>query len=263
MEKSGFDLSGNEPDIFSDQEKVDKQSFVPAYAQLAAIIRRRISDGTYAPGSRLPSESATAKSFGVSAMTARQAVGVLVEEGLVNRVQGRGTFVNRLEVTTSNFGLDSLRKVFQQQEKLEVRIIKATIEAASTGLCEIFGLAPESSVVLVERVIYYEKAPFTYQVGYARFDPESPIVETMLDTDVLTGLFFEKGHSSFMKGELRLLPTTIDSREAEYLQAPEGENVFKLEHIFYDFNNTPSAFGWFIISPDKMPLTSRVGVWNE
>ncbi len=247
----------------SQEEKLDKRSHVPAYAQLAQILRQRISGEIYTSGSRLPSEAAIAKSFKVSAMTVRQAVGVLVNEGLVERIQGRGTFVKRLDVATSRFRLDSFRSFLTDHENVEVRILKATIEKARGKVQEALGLAVDDPIVVVERVILHRAEPLTLQVGYAVFDPESPVVENMLDTQVLTDLFSQESRGSFMKGELWLLPDSLSERQAALLGADVGANVFRLEHIFYDFAGRPAAYGWFLVTPDKMQLSTRVGVWNE
>jgi DNA-binding GntR family transcriptional regulator len=263
MVRSFFDRSQITPKESDKEEKIDKRSYLPAYVQLAGILKQRISSGTYQPGSRLPSEASLAKDFGLSAMTARQAVGVLAEEGLVKRVQGSGTFVQRVGVAASNFGLDALRDVFMDKDHLDVRILKATVESAAGAPCKALGVAHDERLVVVERLILHQDHPFTIQVGYARFDPESPIVETMLDAKMLTGLFFENGPSCFMKGELRLLPACFNQKEAELLNSVPGACAFKLEHIFYDFTNQPASFGWFLVSPEKMPLISKVGVWNE
>ena len=261
MVRSFFDQSHVAPTIA--EEKIDKKSYLPAYVQLANILKQRISSGIYQPGNRMPAEASLAKHFGLSAMTARQAVGVLAEEGLVKRVQGSGTFVRRIGVATSHFGLDALRDVFMDKDHLDVRILKATVESAGGAACRALGVANGERLVVVERLILHQDQPFTIQVGYARFDPESPIVETMLDTKMLTGLFFESGPSCFMKGELRLLPAFFNQKEAELLNSVTGACAFKLEHIFYDFSDQPASFGWFTVSPEKMPLISKVGVWNE
>ena len=65
------------------------------YLQLADILRERIADGTYAPGEKIPPLLDLQAEFGLSSMTVRRAVGVLVDEGLLVRVPGRGTFVTR------------------------------------------------------------------------------------------------------------------------------------------------------------------------
>lgn len=263
MASSFFNRPRTGPMESDAKEKIDKQNYLPAYIQLASILKRRISSGIYQPGSRLPSEASLAKHFGLSAMTARQAVGVLAEEGLVKRVQGSGTFVQRIGVTTSHFGLAALRDVLMDKDHLDVRILKATVESAKGAPCQALDVAKGERLVVVERLILHQGHPFSIQVGYARFDPTSPIVETMLDTKMLTGLFFEEGPSCFMKGELRLLPACFNQKEAELLNSKTGAFAFKLEHIFYDFSDQPASFGWFIVSPEKMPLISKVGVWNE
>jgi GntR family transcriptional regulator len=65
------------------------------YEQLAAILRERITDGTYPPGSRIPPIQALEAESGLSNMTVRRAVRLLVDEGLVITRPSRGTFVAR------------------------------------------------------------------------------------------------------------------------------------------------------------------------
>ena len=62
---------------------------------MAALIRKRIHDGEYVPGERLPSIEGLAQTFHVAVITIRQALALLEDEGLIERQQGRGTFVAR------------------------------------------------------------------------------------------------------------------------------------------------------------------------
>jgi GntR family transcriptional regulator len=84
MAGSFFNRPHSAPGEPGENEKIDKKSYLPAYVQLANILKQRISSGIYQPGNRLPSEASLAKHFGLSAMTARQAVSVLAEEGWSN-----------------------------------------------------------------------------------------------------------------------------------------------------------------------------------
>ncbi len=249
-----------QPDI---PKKVDKRSPIPAYAQLATILRSSISQGIYSPGERLPSESALAKAHGVSAMTARQAVSVLEDERLIRRIQGKGTYVRKIQVTTTTFSLDALREVFADQENLSVRIISSRVDKNVGVAHEFLRLTPGQPVILVERIVFYKNKPFTMHVSYATVDPKSPTVESMLDTAVLTELLSKEGYSRFKRGVLRLLPTQLGNREADLLELDEGHPVFRLEHYFYDFKNQPAAIGWFFIAPEAMPLVSKIGIWDE
>ena len=65
----------------------------PKYHRVADELRRQITSGEYAPGDRLPSETALVDQFRVSLPTIRQAIGVLRAEGLLDSRHGIGTFV--------------------------------------------------------------------------------------------------------------------------------------------------------------------------
>jgi GntR family transcriptional regulator len=252
----------NESPLSADR-KIDKRARLPAYAQLADILRTRISQGQYSPGKRLPAEAALAKEHGVSAMTARQAVSVLETEGLVRRAQGKGTFVRKIRVSASSFELDALADALADKDNVTVRILKATIKKRPGMEKEVLNLQPDQPVVEVERLILHRDEPFTLHLSFNNFDPKSPTVESMLDTVVLTELIFQEGYSNFKRGVLHLLPTLLSEREAELLNLERNAPGFKLEHLFYDFDNKPAAFGWFIVSHEKMPIVSKIGIWDE
>jgi DNA-binding GntR family transcriptional regulator len=66
---------------------------VPLYEQVRSVLRERIAAGTYAPGDRLPSESALAAEFEVHRLTVRRALEELAREGIVVARKGSGTYV--------------------------------------------------------------------------------------------------------------------------------------------------------------------------
>jgi DNA-binding GntR family transcriptional regulator len=72
---------------------IDPTARIPPYRQLAEIIRGRIEAGEYPRGSRLPSEADFMEEFEVGRNTARRAVAVLRELGVVETVATRGTYV--------------------------------------------------------------------------------------------------------------------------------------------------------------------------
>ena len=61
--------------------------------QIANIIRQRIASGEYRASSRLPSESVLRKAYNVSPMTIRRSINLLLDQGVVDTIQGSGTFV--------------------------------------------------------------------------------------------------------------------------------------------------------------------------
>jgi GntR family transcriptional regulator len=72
---------------------VDHDAKTPVYLQIAAILRDRIQRGEIPPGRPVPSETQLMGEHGVARLTARKAVRVLADEGLVEVVRGRGAYV--------------------------------------------------------------------------------------------------------------------------------------------------------------------------
>jgi DNA-binding GntR family transcriptional regulator len=73
--------------------KYDPLAPVPRYRQIAAIIRERIESGQLEPNRPIPSEVQIENEFGVARATARRAVAVLRDEGLIVTVPGMGSYV--------------------------------------------------------------------------------------------------------------------------------------------------------------------------
>jgi GntR family transcriptional regulator len=67
---------------------------IPLYVQVANALRRSIDFGKWSPGERLPSLEELAAEFRVARVTAREAIGILVRDGLVWRRQGSGTYIS-------------------------------------------------------------------------------------------------------------------------------------------------------------------------
>jgi DNA-binding GntR family transcriptional regulator len=74
-------------------EKIDPTGPTAPYVQIAAAVRRRIERGDFPVNSRIPTESDLVATFEVARTTARRAIALLREEGLVYTVPQRGTFV--------------------------------------------------------------------------------------------------------------------------------------------------------------------------
>ncbi|MGH7067952.1 MAG: GntR family transcriptional regulator [Acetobacteraceae bacterium] len=70
------------------------RSPIPLYIQVATLLRNRIAEGKFRPGQKIPALDALEQEFAVARVTVRQAVELLEKEGIVQRQQGRGTFVS-------------------------------------------------------------------------------------------------------------------------------------------------------------------------
>ena len=100
----------------------------PIYQQLADLLREKIADGEYVLGDALPSERAMADRYGISHLTVRKSFALLEEEGLLIRIQGKGTFV-----TIPRISMD-MNKIQGFRSFLEDKGVHVTNEVLHCGL---------------------------------------------------------------------------------------------------------------------------------
>ena len=74
---------------------IDPEAATPLWRQLADILRAQIESGALPVGRVMPSESTLSQQHGLARGTVVKALDALEREGLVERIQGRGTFVRR------------------------------------------------------------------------------------------------------------------------------------------------------------------------
>lgn len=75
---------------------INRHSPVPLYYQVESLLREQLATGRFTEGTPLPTEETFVRRLGVSRITVRRAMERLVQEGLIYRVPGRGTFINPL-----------------------------------------------------------------------------------------------------------------------------------------------------------------------
>lgn len=112
----------------------------PLWLQLKHVLRDHITF-QLSPGARIPSEAALCRHYGLARMTVRQSITALVNEGLVGRQQGRGSFVlaTRLAIPPSD-DAHFLDDGFEATGGLSVRLVDRTIEAPPRWIRELLGL---------------------------------------------------------------------------------------------------------------------------
>jgi GntR family transcriptional regulator len=244
-------------------DQIDRDSYEPAYAQLVGILRRQIAAGVFRPGDRLPSEAELCRRYGVSPMTVRRVINILAEQGVVVTAQGRGTFVKSLELGTATFDLDGLQRLFRDGAETSVKILEARMASADERAARKLAVEPGRRLVYIRRLISRHGEPLLCHREYLVYDPTRPVVEGEMEVTSLQGLFDGSGGSPLKRGDLAIEATVLTEEEARLLESPAGAPAFRLEHIFYDFDDRPVSWGWFICPGSRLRFTTIVGLHSE
>ena len=235
----------------------------PAYARLAGSIKHMIASGEYQPGSKIPSEATISRTYGLSPMTVRQAVGLLVEQGLLRRVHGSGTYVCGPDWTRASFTLEGLLEILSEKNGISIKILKASIAKAKALAAAALGVEVGAPIITLKRLVSYQGFPFLLNKASLRFDPRSPIVESELEVSSLSGLFTGQGNSFINKALLTAEPCLLSPEESGYLRMDTASAPFKLNYTFFDYTDNPVGSGWFLAPKKTLTLSTKIGVWED
>lgn len=244
----------------NNSDKINRKSNEPAYAQLANIIRRQISEGVFRPGDQLPSEAQLCRNYGISPMTVRRSINLLADQDVINTVQGRGTFVKALELSTAHFDLKELKNLFMRGTSADIKLLDVRVVSADERTARKLFIAKGDSTIYIRRLISQEGKPIIYHRAYLIYDPTRPIVEAEMDVTSLQGLFSNMDSSLLKRGELSIEAALMNEEETLLLDSPHPSSAFILEHLFYDFDDQPISWGWFIFRNDSLRFTTEVGI---
>lgn len=131
----------------------------PLYAQVEEIIRRRLIDNYWKPGDVLPSEFDLARELSVSQGTVRKALNDMVSENLLERRQGRGTFVSEYTERRALFLYFNLIGSDGERAMPVSRILACEQRPATEHERDRLALAPGAAVIALHRVRTLEDKP--------------------------------------------------------------------------------------------------------
>ncbi|MGW4465915.1 GntR family transcriptional regulator [Micromonospora sp. NPDC004704] len=169
--------------------RIDPASDRSVYRQIADHLRSAIENHELAPGAQLPSESALVSEYGVSRVTARRALSVLVTDGLVIAEHGRGWFVRRRppvkRLSSDRFARRKEGKAAftvdmeTNQRQFTVEVIFVGEGNAPSAVADRLGVSRDEKVLIRRRRYLAEGQPIEYATSYIPLDVASgtPIAE--------------------------------------------------------------------------------------
>jgi DNA-binding GntR family transcriptional regulator len=238
----------------------DSGSYEPAYLRIAEALSGEIAAGVYRAGDQLPTEPQLRARYGVSPVTVRRAINILLDRGLVTTTQGKGTFVRSMDMGEAIFRLQEITDVWADDDSVEVQLLEARIVLADGQVAEMLELAPDALVVLLRRVIQRKGVPLIYQVEYVTYDEHRPLVEAQLQVTSLEGLLRSPQAEGVLSGRLTIQAVGLDAEAASALYLPIDTPAFSLDALFLDYDGRPISWGRFFCRADQFRLTTNVGV---
>lgn len=211
---------------------VSRESNVPLYIQVYEYWKTRIIENQLEPGDRLPTEVEMAELHGVSRITVRQAVQLLVNEGRVVSHQGKGSFVRAAKHQWD------LSRLYSFSEDMDMRgftpgsrVLKKEI---IKGAVERLGLEDESTLsIRLERLRLANNEPMAIELMIIPYEPFANIYDEIVDDVSVYRLMEDKVGIRPAYGTQFIEAALPDKREQELLKLGAGEAVLRLERLSY------------------------------
>lgn len=203
---------------------MDYNSSVPLYAQIVEKLQQEIEKGMFSRTGRLPTEEDLAKKYQVSRITIRRAVDELVNQKLVEKKQGKGTFLCAPKMTRR---VDSGPISFSEMCAANGLVAYAKILEAgivtpdSPEIRKILGLSEGSSAVRIRRLRYAGEKPLVLEDN---FYPQeyACLLSIDLEKDSTYRYLREERGIELQRTSMRLSIVRADSEVARLLQVPQN-----------------------------------------
>lgn len=174
---------------------IDETIKSPRYHQLYSIIKGWIVNGTYLPGAKIPPESELCDAFGVSRITSHQAINLLVQEGLLKRVQGKGTFVSTdLKRPASIGDMDyMISKTITLAKNSKVQNVDIKKIKPDTETCDDLQISSDVDVFRITFIRIANKERLDYREAYIPTNLGLDFTKAEIKTHPMYTLFERKG----------------------------------------------------------------------
>jgi len=211
---------------------LDKSDYIPLYVQLYRKLREQILDGEYKQGEFIPSETEVMKAFQTTRGTVRNAISLLVNDGLVQQVRGKGTLVllSPLKYSITNFG--GFTDYLNSRKEIGYSKVLEKSNVSIDGV-EYYKLVRTRGVKKEDKITYLmidtSLLPASLFPGLDQYDFEKVS---------LYQVFREKYNIFPKRTEISLRPEIIDQQTREILEINETEHaLLKAEGSIFDQNN--------------------------
>ncbi|HLI07248.1 MAG TPA: GntR family transcriptional regulator [Ktedonobacteraceae bacterium] len=231
---------------------VSKSSLIPMRYQIEQDMRERIETGIWKPGQQLPSEMELCSLYKVSRTTMRQAISQLVDEGLIVRERGRGSFIRDSMITAGARGLTSFSdEMAALGKRAGAQVLSIQKESASAQLAKRLRIKEEEPVVVIKRVRYANESPIGIQIASlpsARF----PGLESADLTNQSLYAYLQQHYGVVVaEAEEIFTITPISGADARLLTIAEGTCGFYVERLTFDENKEPFEFVTSLMRGDR------------
>lgn len=220
---------------------IDRDAPEPLYYQLKQVFRTQICNGILKPGDAIPPERELVNRYDVSRMTVRLAIQELVQEGLIVKYQGKGTFVAQPKIKRS---LSELRSFSEDMSASGLhpgsRLMDLREENASEQVCEALNIAPGTKITIVERVRTVDnEEPLSLSRSFLHLPEEVVLTKEDFQAEASLWALLSRKGIDITDAEETVQAIGANSVQAKLFKIAKGTPLLMMDGISYTADGSP------------------------
>ncbi len=235
-----------------------KTRTIARYRLVQDGLMNRIEKGEYAPGERIPTEKELARTYGVSVGTVKTALLQLVHQGLLHRIQGKGSFVSGSWIGRDQLRLYHFVQGFDDEDApLRVRLLALHRGARDAEAARWLRLKPGQPMYRIERVFSMGAAPVVLTSSFLpprRFVGLELVPRELFETKPLYRLVEERYRLPTLRYQEMFSAVLADEESGRRLEVPPGFPLLKIEMLALSFRDRPIEYRLSLCRTDRARL---------
>ncbi len=241
-----------------------QEAALPKFRQIAEHFRGRILGGELRPGDEVPSERALAAEYGISRPTATRALELLRHEGLVESIQGSGTYVADLAVNRRASEryqrARSAGRIYGDGERAEI-VAAELVEEPPAHVAKALKLAPATAAIRRRRVTWKDETPAEvstswFSAALAATAPRLLATERIRSGTVAYVEERSGRRATYARDRMEARPAGAQDARALHL-AKSSAPVLAVEHTVFDQHDEPLEFVEAVYPPNRWTHEQR------
>lgn len=232
---------------------------LPRYYQLKELIRERVRSGEWPPGTPIPSERELCEQYGISRMTARQSLTELVNEGLLYRQQGRGTFVGRPRIAQQLQRLTGFTQDMRTRaQRPSATVLAAELWPADERTAEVLRIKPGQAVFRLRRLRSADGEPLAIETSVVAFFGCERLLDEDFGVDSLYRVLETRYDLPLLEAEQEVEAGLAGEQEAGLLQVAVGSPVLRTRRVTSSERRQPVEYATAVYRGDKYTFHTRL-----
>jgi GntR family transcriptional regulator len=214
---------------------------LPLYQRLRDEMLGKITKGEWRPDRAIPSEAELTKTYGVATGTIRKAVEMLVAEGLLERSQGRGTFVRRPSFDGSLFRFFRLMTANGKRRIPDGRVLECAAATPTKAIADALHLRPHDAAIRIDRLRLIDDKVILVEEIWVPKTPFAALLDLELAAfgNLLYPFYEEHCGQAIASAQETLTVDAADADAAQTLGIVEGKPVVVIERLAFGYDRAP------------------------